>query len=80
MPYRYDFFYYVEEHLVAITQFWVDRPAELKALDQDRESSPDWYHDNQMLGGVCYVDLVTGEEMPFSDLIFSPYQFICLAV
>ena len=54
---RYDFFFHLEELLAAIAQAWIDRPAELKALDQVRESSPNWFHSNQMLGGVCYVDL-----------------------
>lgn len=58
---RYDFFYYLEELLAAITQFWVDRPAALKKLDKAREVIPDWYHDHQMLGGVCYVDLFAGD-------------------
>jgi amylosucrase len=57
---QYDFFYYLEELLAALTQFWVNRPAELKDLDVRRESEPDWYQTNQMLGGVCYVDLFAG--------------------
>jgi len=58
---RYDFFYHLEELLAAITQFYVDRSTTLKDLDQDREANPDWYHDHQMLGGVCYVDLFAGD-------------------
>jgi glycosidase len=57
---RYDFFYYLEELLVAMTQFWVDRPTALKNLDKAREVVPDWYQDHQMFGGVCYVDLFAG--------------------
>jgi glycosidase len=58
---RYEFFYYLEELLVAITSCWVDRPSELKALDLTRDANPDWYHDQRMLGGVCYVDLYAGD-------------------
>ncbi|RFA10751.1 amylosucrase [Subtercola boreus] len=39
---------------------WDARPAELKALDDEREADPDWFASNQMLGGVCYVDLYAG--------------------
>lgn len=58
---HYDFFYYLEELLVAITQFWIDRPTELKSLDIAREANLSWYHDHQMLGGVCYADLYAGD-------------------
>lgn len=58
---RYDFFYHLEELLVVVAQSWVDRPDELKALDQKRESTRDWFHSNQMVGAVCYVDLFAGD-------------------
>jgi len=29
-------------------------------LDAERENNPDWFQSNQMLGGVCYVDLFAG--------------------
>ncbi len=58
---RYDFFYHLEELLAAIAQSWIDRPSELKALDFERESNPDWFQSNQMLGAVCYVDLFAGD-------------------
>ncbi len=35
---------------------WLARPAELRALDGEREKNPDWFASNAMLGGVCYVD------------------------
>ena len=54
---QYDFFYYLEELLVTITQYWVERPAELKEIDLVRQANPDWYQTHQMVGGVCYVDL-----------------------
>jgi glycosidase len=58
---RYDFFYHLEELLAVMAQSWIDRPAELKALDLEREAEPDWFQSNQMLGGVCYVDLFAGD-------------------
>jgi amylosucrase len=57
---RYDFFYYLEELLASLAQSWIDRPEELKNLDQEREANPDWYQSHHMLGGVCYVDLFAG--------------------
>ncbi|AXJ11004.1 alpha-amylase family glycosyl hydrolase [Arthrobacter sp. PM3] len=35
---------------------WAARPADLKALDAERESNSGWFQANSMLGGVCYVD------------------------
>ncbi len=54
---QYDFFYHLEELLMVITQSWIDRPTELKTLDLERETNPDWFHTHEMLGGVCYVNL-----------------------
>lgn len=54
---RYDFFYHLEQILCTTARMYADRPADLKALDQQREADPRWFHSEQMLGGVCYVDL-----------------------
>lgn len=54
---RYDFFYHLENILATAAKMWLARPPELKALDIAREADPDWFQSNQMLGGVCYVDL-----------------------
>jgi len=58
---QHEFPYFLEELLASITQFWIDRPAELKALDKEREANPDWFQSHKMLGGVCYVDLFAGD-------------------
>jgi amylosucrase len=58
---QYDFFYHFEELLVRMARSWVDRSPELKALDAEREAQPLWFQSNQMLGGVCYVDLFAGD-------------------
>ena len=39
---------------------WTARPRTLKALDRERESTPDWFESERMLGGVCYVDRYAG--------------------
>ncbi len=54
---QYDFFYFLEELVRVMADTWIKRPDELKELDLVRLSNPDWFQSNQMLGGVCYVDL-----------------------
>ncbi len=58
---KFDFFYHLEELLAALAQCWIDRPGDLKQLDAGRELDSAWYQSNQMLGGVCYVDLFAGD-------------------
>lgn len=57
---EYDFFYHLESILATATEMWLQRPAELKALDARREADPDWYLSNRMVGAMCYVDLFAG--------------------
>lgn len=58
---QYDFFYQVERILALAGTSWQERPAELKALDRQREEQPVWFQSEKMLGGVCYVDLFAGD-------------------
>ncbi|MEN4042728.1 MAG: alpha-amylase family glycosyl hydrolase [Anaerolineaceae bacterium] len=58
---QYDFLYHLEGLLHLLARAWIERPDELKALDQQREADPAWFQSNQMLGGVCYVDLFAGD-------------------
>ncbi len=53
----YSFFYHLEVILTTLTQAFVDRPTDLKALDAQREVDPLWFQSEQMVGGMCYVDL-----------------------
>ena len=57
---QYDFFFYLEALLDSLAESWLARPAELKSLDSARQRDPAWYQSNQMMGGVCYVDLFAG--------------------
>ncbi len=57
----HDFYYHLESILASATEMWLDRPAELKALDAMREADPHWYQSNRMMGAMCYVDLFGGE-------------------
>lgn len=54
---RYDCFFHLEDLLFSLARAWFQRPHDLKRLDKDREENPLWFQSNQMLGGVCYVDL-----------------------
>ncbi len=58
---EYDFFYHLEELLRLMAHSWFERPEALKALDGEREADTGWFQSNQMLGGVCYVDLFAGD-------------------
>ena len=58
---HYDFYFHLENLLSTLAEMWFERPAEQKALDDLRESNPLWFQSNQMLGGVCYVDLFAGD-------------------
>ena len=58
---RYDFFFHIEDLLASLARGWFQRPADLRNLDQAREQEPLWFQSNQLLGGVCYVDLFAGD-------------------
>lgn len=58
---RYDFHWHLEQILAMAARLWMDRPADLKALDAQREANATWFQSEKMLGGVCYVDLFAGD-------------------
>src|SRR5512139_743018 len=58
---RYDFFFHLEDLIVSLARSWFTRPEDLRELDNARETYPNWFQSNQMLGGVCYVDLFAGD-------------------
>jgi glycosidase len=58
---QYDFFYHLEDLVTSIARSWLNRPQDLRKLDQEREQNQLWFQSNQMLGGVCYVDLFAGD-------------------
>jgi amylosucrase len=68
---RYDLYYHLEELLTVMAASWLERRAELKQLDTEREKSPNWFQSNQMVGGVCYVDLFAGTLLSLREKI--PY-------
>ena len=52
---------HLEALLVELAESWQRRPADLKALDAQREAEPTWFQSNRMLGGVAYVDRYAGD-------------------
>ena len=58
---HYDFFYHLESILATATEMWINRPQELMALDALRETDPQWYQSQRMIGAMCYVDLFAGD-------------------
>jgi amylosucrase len=57
---QFDFYYHLEGLLTTMAKSWIDRPLELKELDEQRDLNPLWFQSNEMLGGICYVDLFSG--------------------
>ena len=57
---NYDFFYHLQDLVETLAQMWLARSPSLRRLDAAREADPLWFHSNQQVGGVCYVDLFAG--------------------
>ncbi len=57
---RPDFLSFLGSLLNTAYSAWVARPADLKALDRERERDALWFQSERMLGGVCYVDKFAG--------------------
>ena len=68
---QYDFYYHLEDILSTAARMWLERPAELKTLDAEREADPLWFQSERMIGGVCYVELFAGDLEGLRDKI--PY-------
>jgi amylosucrase len=58
---RDDYDGFLVDLLALAARHWRQRSASLKTLDLQRESDPDWFQSERMLGGVCYVDLFAGD-------------------
>ncbi len=57
---QYDFFYHLEQLLIAMAQSWSERPLWLKQRDAAREADSEWFQSERMMGGVLYVDRFCG--------------------
>ncbi|HMQ34449.1 MAG TPA: alpha-amylase family glycosyl hydrolase, partial [Chloroflexaceae bacterium] len=76
---HYDFFYHLEQILLAAGRAWAARSAGLRALDAAREADPAWFQSQQMIGAVLYVDLFGGtveglrERLPYLERLGVTY-------
>lgn len=68
---QYDFHYTLERILRSLIRSWLERPEELRALDERREGDPEWFHSQEMVGIVLYVDLFSDHLAKLKDHI--PY-------
>ena len=54
---RRDFLEFEEQLFILILEMGEKRPKELLELDEKRLANPNFFQDNRMIGGACYVDL-----------------------
>lgn len=54
---RYDFFYHLEQILIALAAAYIERPKALRKVDEYRLNHPDWHLSQNLVGGALYVDL-----------------------
>jgi amylosucrase len=66
---QYDFFYTLQRILHSLVQHWLERPVELKRLDEKRETDPLWFLSEKVVGGVLYVDLFSDNLAKLDDHI-----------
>lgn len=58
---RYDFFYHLEQILLAAVEVHLARAPKLRALDAQREGDAAWFQSEDIVGAVGYVDLFAGD-------------------
>jgi len=68
---QYDFHYTLERILRSLVRTWLERPEELRRLDEEREASPEWFQSQEMVGIVLYVDLFSDNLRKLKEYI--PY-------
>ncbi len=68
---QYDFHYTLERILRSLIRAWLDRPEDLRRLDEARVAEPDWFQSQNMVGIVLYVDLFSDHLAKLKDHI--PY-------
>ena len=57
---RADFATFMERLIAAMARTYAERPDDLKALDIERDLTPDWFQRESMLGYVFYVERFAG--------------------
>lgn len=68
---RYDFFYHLQNLVETLLAGFIQRPKKLKLKDKKRQTQPDWFQQQNMLGMACYVDLFAGNLLKLKERI--PY-------
>lgn len=68
---HYDFFYHLEQMLMAAAAAFRERTQGLRQLDEQRQANPGWFQLQTMMGGVCYVDRFGGDLQGIAEKI--PY-------
>jgi amylosucrase len=66
---QYDFFYTLERVLCSLVEYWLQRPPELKLLDEKRQVDPNWFLSEKVVGIVLYVDLFSDNLTKLKDHI-----------
>lgn len=54
---RYDFFFHLEQILLAMAGAFLARPPNMRAVDEYRLNHPEWHLSHNLVGGALYVDL-----------------------
>ena len=68
---QYDFFYTLQRLLHSLVDYWLQRPPELRQLDEKRQAAPHWFLSEEIVGIVLYVDLFSDNLAKLKDHI--PY-------
>lgn len=58
---QYDFFYHLDQMIQTAATLYTERPDDLKALDITRETQPDWFMNERMVGAMLYIDLFSDD-------------------
>ena len=68
---QYDFFYTLQRIVDTLVKYWLQRPTELRSLDNKRLADPHWFISEETVGIVLYVDLFSDNLAKLKDHI--PY-------
>ncbi|MGM0432518.1 MAG: alpha-amylase family protein [Spirochaetota bacterium] len=58
---RDDFLYFLEDLITDIWMGVLERPDDLVHRDEEHSAETQWFTSNDVVGGVCYVDLFAGD-------------------
>jgi hypothetical protein len=48
-------------------EYWLQRPLELRAFDDERQADPNWFLSEKIVGIVLYVDLFSDHYVTVDD-------------